>query len=398
MNWTKHLCRTLLLLACLWPLVAPAGAAEAADSRFGFVWRLRGELLVAPANGRERALREGEAVFIGDTLRATKTGEAVVQTDDGGMIAIRPGAEFVVEHFRAQGDPQDSLVVRLLTGSLRVITGWIGKTNPRGNLINTATATIGIRGTDHEPYVLDTDRPAGGDTLHRAGTYDKVNRGATTLLASGTDLTIDAGRVGFARAPGKGLKSRALMTLLLPVLLERVPDFYVPGAFDAELDRFAQTSDVTSARALATKQTATPANTCDPQALARAWLDQLDQAISRGDAAGIIGLFAPEVAVRAAVRGEDGQLAEIDLGREELAKSTLAAVAQLQGYQHRRISVEASRADLAPAVCKRLQVSSVVVEEGRMSGKPYRFDSLENFVLELRDGQWLAVKAQTRQN
>jgi hypothetical protein len=38
-----------------------------------------------------------------------------------------------------------------------------------------------------------------------------------------------------------------------------------------------------------------------------------------------------------------------------------------------------------------------VVEEGKLSGKPYRFESLEQFTLVQRNGKWLATKAETTQ-
>jgi hypothetical protein len=39
----------------------------------------------------------------------------------------------------------------------------------------------------------------------------------------------------------------------------------------------------------------------------------------------------------------------------------------------------------------------MVIEQGRQSGKPYRFEALEEYVLELRAGKWLAIKAETTQ-
>jgi hypothetical protein len=39
----------------------------------------------------------------------------------------------------------------------------------------------------------------------------------------------------------------------------------------------------------------------------------------------------------------------------------------------------------------------VVVEQGKQSGKAYRFESLEQYSLELRSGKWIAVKAETTQ-
>jgi hypothetical protein len=224
----------LLPLAAL--IVAPAPAADE-PAPFATVWRLRGDLRAAGPAGAERSLREGDSVRVGERLRAAATGEAVLKTADAGYLAVRPGAEFVAERFAAEGGPGDNLTLRLVSGGLRIITGWIGRLNRAGHRVVTPTATIGIRGTDHEPYVVSAELAR---TLsQRAGTYDKVNRGGTTLEVDGNAIDIDTGKVGFVRA-ATPYKSRALMTLLLPVLLDKVPDFYVPGAFDAELDALAE--------------------------------------------------------------------------------------------------------------------------------------------------------------
>ena len=265
MDWSLHGARleavkvSLGVLCIVLGSSLPSHVAAAAESdaatqangkRFATVFRIRGDL-TASGSGSERKLREGDVVYVGEKLRAPALAEAVLKTDDAGMLAVRPSTEFVAERFAAEDKPTDSFTVRLVTGSLRVISGWISRTNRSGNSIVTPSATIGIRGTDHEPYVLSAELAAA--TANNEGTYDKVNRGGTTLQVGDNKLDIDAGRVGFVRAPApppkedkSGFRPRALLTILMPVLLDKVPDFYVPGAFDAELDRYSQTADPVS--------------------------------------------------------------------------------------------------------------------------------------------------------
>ena len=403
---------------------APESRAAGVEpgKRFATVLRVRGEVVASGgSSGRARQLREGDAVYVGERVRAPALAEAVLKTEDAGFIAIRPSTEFVAERFAAEDKPSDNLAVRLLTGSLRVISGWIGRTNRAGHQVVTPTATIGIRGTDHEPYVLSAELAAA--TANREGTYDKVNRGGTTMQVGENKLDIDAGRVGFVRAAAAakesrpGFRERALMTILLPVLLDKVPNFYVPGEFDAELDRYSQTADQDSLRQLeqrrkapatvapanaapaaAAPAAAAPAAECAPTTLAKTWLGQLDAAIVRRDAPAIVAMFAPEAAVRATVRDKDGAMTSVDLGREELAQSTVAAMKGLTGYKQRRVWIEGKLADpAAGTACERIGLRSVVIEQGRQSGKPYRFESLEEYLLELRAGKWLAVKAETTQ-
>jgi len=387
-----------MLMAAALPIQS-ASAAEAAAAnpdagkRFATVLRVRGEV-VASGGGKERALREGDAVHVGERVRAPALAEAVLKTEDAGFLAIRPNTDFVAERYAAEDKPTDNFTVRLFTGSLRLVTGWLGRTNRAGSKVVTPTATIGIRGTDHEPYVLSAELAA--STSNREGTYDKVNRGGTTMEVGENRLDIDAGRVGFVRAAGgKGFKERALLTILMPVLLDKVPGFYVPGEFDPELDKLSEVADQDSQRALEQRRKgAAPVARCDAGKLAKAWLKQLDGAIVKRDAKAIVGLFAADVAVRANVKDKDGALTGVDLSRDEMAQSTVAAMKGLSNYKQRRVTTDAAAEGEG---CTRIAVKSVVIEQGRQSGKPYRFEAVEDYVLELRDGKWLAVKAATTQ-
>jgi hypothetical protein len=375
-------------------LAAEAAAANPdAGKRFATVLRVRGEV-VATGGGKERALREGDAVHVGERVRAPALAEAVLKTEDAGFLAIRPNTDFVAERYAAEDKPTDNFTVRLFTGSLRLVTGWLGRTNRAGSKVVTPTATIGIRGTDHEPYVLSAELAA--STSNREGTYDKVNRGGTTMEVGENKLDIDAGRVGFVRAAGgKGFKERALLTILMPVLLDKVPGFYVPGEFDPELDKLSEAVDQDSQRALEQRRKgAAPVARCNAGKLAKAWLKQLDGAIVKRDAKAIVGLFASDVAVRANVKDKDGALTGVDLSRDEMAQSTVAAMKGLSNYKQRRVTTDAA---VEGEGCARIAVKSVVIEQGRQSGKPYRFEAVEDYVLESRDGKWLAVKAVTTQ-
>lgn len=402
---------------------AIAGAAGTVDANpdtgklFANVWRVRGDVFASGKLGVQRKLREGSPVYVGEQIRASSAGEAVLKTADAGIVAVRPGAEFVPERFAAEGKSTDRQILRLITGSLRVISGWIARLNHPDHRIITPSATIGIRGTDHEPYVLPADQAT---AVYRPGTYDKVNRGATSLEANGGNLLIDQGRVGFARDPNSAApKTRALITLLLPTLLARVPDFYVPGAFDAELDRYSENADSLGQKqletlqasgkrppagkpaAVASSEAATPASAplgCMPQAIAEFWLNRLDSAIARRDIKTLLGLFAPDVTAQASVRGSDNSMSTVEFNRDELVQSTLSSIASLKDYQQRRISVSGRLADgETEATCQRLEIESVVIEQGLMNDKPYRFESTEVYQLEGRNGEWLATQATTTQ-
>ena len=77
----------------------------------------------------------------------------------------------------------------LLKGGFRSITGLIGRGNKDHYGIRTPSATIGIRGTDHETVHLAVALPNLPE-----GTYNKVNTGATVV--NGT--LVGANQVAYA--------------------------------------------------------------------------------------------------------------------------------------------------------------------------------------------------------
>lgn len=98
----------------------------------------------------------------------------------------------------------------LLKGAVRSITGWIGKHDNAAYRLATPTATIGIRGTDHETTVIEK---TGGD---EPGTYDTVNEGSTFLKTPQGKTDVTPGK--FAFVP----KNRSVA----PYLLARQPEFW----------------------------------------------------------------------------------------------------------------------------------------------------------------------------
>ncbi len=379
---------------------APGAEAKpsAPDQRgpFAVTYRVRGD--VRTFRGQDQVghpLRQGEITYVGDVIRAGPDGEAVLKTDDAGMIGIRSNTEFLAERFQAQALDSDRMTLRILKGSLRVISGWIGRLRSENYEIRTPTATIGVRGTDHEPYVLPGERASG--TPYQAGSYDKVNSGETYIQVGSEKTPVKAGQVGFARAASSnGLQTRGLFTLVLPVILDRVPDFYVGGSFENDLDEYAKTANATSTQRFKTQQTepASPIGACNPAAIGKDWVSRFDTGVAQQDTAAILSLFADDAVIEVIVRDKSGQLSTFTLSRQEFASSTADAMRDLKNYTQRRLSLDAHAMPGAnDAPCSRLFVQSEVIEQGRQNGKAYRAESKEEYTLELHDGQWRAVHA-----
>jgi hypothetical protein len=177
--------------------LALCGGALAAA---GSVTQLSGTLSVQKPDGSVRILSRSSEIASGDTLNTQRDSFAQIKLEDGGQITLKPNTSVKIENFNyAQEQPQgDSLVFSLVKGGLRALTGLVGK---RGNQdaykLNTATATIGIRGTT---YGVDDCTNNGCDNLDSA-VYVSVSDGE--IVASN-----DAGSVNFLAGQFGAIDSR----------------------------------------------------------------------------------------------------------------------------------------------------------------------------------------------
>ena len=190
-------------------VLAICNHAYAADL-FGSVDAISGHASVTDPGGNPAAISTGQKIYAGQTLTTSSDGEVQLVTQDGGIVALRPNTTFRVDQYQANGRPDDRIFMSLLKGAVRSITGWIGKHDTSAYRLTTPTATIGIRGTDHETTVIDT---AGGD---EPGTYDTVNEGSTVMKTPQGETAVTPGK--FAFVP----RNRSAA----PFLLSRQPQFW----------------------------------------------------------------------------------------------------------------------------------------------------------------------------
>ncbi|MGB7596572.1 MAG: FecR domain-containing protein [Gallionella sp.] len=183
----RTLPKRLIILLILLSVCRIADAA----ALFGTVDDISGSALVSGQSGDPVPVTVGQKIYEQQTVTSGTDGEVHIVTEDGGIIAIRPNTVFRVDQYQAEGSSLDRIFMSLLKGSVRSITGWIGKHDNAAYRISTPTATIGIRGTDHETTVIDQ---GDGD---KAGTYDTVNTGSTVLKTSRGEVDVTPGKFAF---------------------------------------------------------------------------------------------------------------------------------------------------------------------------------------------------------
>lgn len=182
--------RRLLWVLMLCPAWALAQVYATVDATSGPVH-------IVSADGSRTAAAVGQTLSVGQTVQTQADGELHAVTQDGGFLAVRPNTTLQMLQYRASQDDQASMTLSLVRGALRSITGWIGKLNPSGYRVNTPTATVGIRGTDHETVVLE--HANGRDA---PGTYDTVLEGATVVRSAQGEIHLQAGEHGYAARDG----------------------------------------------------------------------------------------------------------------------------------------------------------------------------------------------------
>ncbi len=204
------------------PLLMLGRFARAADApvEAGKVQIIDGQVRVRSAAGAEHQPAVGGQLFEGDTIVTGADGELHAEMVDGGVIGLRPQTTLTLSKYRATGETTDGAIFQLLRGGFRSVTGWIAKSAPSNYRITSGTATIGVRGTDHEPHVIEA-----GSSEGEPGLYDRVHEGGTFIEGPQGRVDVQQGKVGFFSPTARAA----------PRLLEGTPSFFRPGRHE---DRF----------------------------------------------------------------------------------------------------------------------------------------------------------------
>src|SRR5208282_1419146 len=188
---------------------------------------VEGDVNVINVAGQSRMPHVNESLWVGDTISTGRDGELHVHMDDEGYLALRPNTSLKVDAYTTRATNDDNAILSLIKGTFRSITGWIGRNNPQKYRINVGpVATIGVRGTDHEPAYIPEHLP-GEASIGTPGAYDKVNSGKTFIQQPSGTIELGPQQSGYASSDSKAA----------PRLLDKVPDFYRPTKNEGRIDR-----------------------------------------------------------------------------------------------------------------------------------------------------------------
>jgi hypothetical protein len=191
----------LRTLAALGVLVALGLHAQAAISAgpAGEVTHLSGALVAQKPDGQSRILSVKSTVNEGDVLATADNSYARVKFTDGTEAVLRPASQVKIDqfNFEEQKPQADGMVLSLLKGGFRSVTGLLGKRNPANMRVATPSATIGIRGTTFGALFCNNDCGGAGGTPPANGLHVDVSDGMIILQNQGGSQNFSAGQFGY---------------------------------------------------------------------------------------------------------------------------------------------------------------------------------------------------------
>ena len=199
--------------------------SSALAQEVGKVVRASGDASAISASNQTRKLARDDAISVGDTLVCGDDCQIMVRMKDNSTTLVRAKSKVKINEFKFDNQPGDTAKTTLIAGTMRAVSGQIGKGQPENVKYEAGTATIGIRGTDIEVAIIPDGQK------DRAGIYNYVYDGETLMsLNTGESSPVEKELTGFAPAvllPGEKR---------LQILRDR-PAFLQSGGFDALMNQ-----------------------------------------------------------------------------------------------------------------------------------------------------------------
>jgi hypothetical protein len=178
--------------AMLGALLAACAMGAAAQSA-GEVEFSRGVGFAQTPGQAPRTLGKGLPLREGDRLTTSDGGSAIIRLEDGTRMTVRPNSELVLQQYQFKDNaPDNSMLMQLVRGGFRAVTGLIAKGSPNAARVQTSTATIGIRGTDFDARVCTRDCGAESARLTATARPNSIQASAKVVSSQGEVSAVDA--------------------------------------------------------------------------------------------------------------------------------------------------------------------------------------------------------------
>ena len=187
-----------LEIPSIWSNLKPALNENAvvykAPQSVGQVIKSRGKTFVISKEKKKRNLDLGSEVYVGDRIFTGVKGFVRLSMIDESKIDLRCNSEMIIEDYQLLRGNNRS-VIYLIKGSVKKITGSIGKMAEDIYEMHTPLATVGVRGTEYALRVLQTYGCDGSMDVNSNGLFVKVNKGGIDVKGPKDDVSLNNGDV-----------------------------------------------------------------------------------------------------------------------------------------------------------------------------------------------------------
>jgi len=211
------------------PAEKPAAEAPVSTAAVGTVTHLSGTLTVRRSDGSTRFLSVKSGITEGDTLVTARGTYARMKFADGAETVLRPESTMKVDAYKFDDKrpDNDNILMSLVKGGMRSVTGLIGRRNREKVMVTAPSATIGIRGTHFGMLVCQNDcgsiaTPTGGPPPN--GLHVDVLDGAVTVSNTSGQQVLNAGQFGYVRdaaTPPVQVPPQQGIQVTMPVAISR---------------------------------------------------------------------------------------------------------------------------------------------------------------------------------
>lgn len=172
----------------------------------GQVIKTRGKTFLISKDKKKRNLDLGSEVYVGDRIFTGVKGFIRLSMIDEAKIDLRCNSEMIIEDYQLMRGKNRS-VIYLLKGSVKKITGSIGKMADDFYEMRTPLATVGVRGTEYALRVLQTYGCDGSMDVNSKGLFVKVNKGGIDVKGPKDEVSINNGETALIADKNSKTKS-----------------------------------------------------------------------------------------------------------------------------------------------------------------------------------------------
>jgi hypothetical protein len=176
------------------PVPPPVVVEVKKPETVGMVVDARGKTFAIASDKKNRPLEKGSELYVGDRIYTGMDGFMQMSMIDDAKIDLRCNSEMLIEEYKMVPNGNRS-IMHLIKGSLRKVTGSIGKSVNDVYEMKTSIATVGVRGTEYAIRVLQSHGCDGSLDVNDSGMFVRVDKGEIDVKNDSGDTPVAKGDV-----------------------------------------------------------------------------------------------------------------------------------------------------------------------------------------------------------